>query len=277
VTTKNNEKVTALESLWACGMDLSVHHQGKPCEWQEYVASMVFTKSVLNAGSLLRVTPSSRFCSSIDGIVAWDLCSVASIARNIIETYLTLHYFCQSLSDTEWQLRKLVWQFHEISERVAMATACIPNSGLLAKANTEQKKVKSALIGNPDFQKLPTSLQNGILKCRRSRLLSNEELCVSAGISVNYHKGMFKYLSNHTHTSPFSISDLDSVRTAQPDTICAFNVAVDTALGHTALALRDFSKMFQSPKHLIAETAVTQIGLWEGIFLWEKSSFYNLK
>src|SRR5437762_12583249 len=95
---ETNETIQSLESLCECAIRLSGNTQGRSgVTWRVMIASLVFSKITLNIISILRLTPGSTFSKSVGGMQVWDLSSVASLSRNLVETYLTLQYMLEPL------------------------------------------------------------------------------------------------------------------------------------------------------------------------------------
>lgn len=59
---------------------------------------------------------------------AWDLPSVASLVRNIIETYLIFFYVIEEVSTDEGEAREALWRFHETAERLKALQLGVPSS-----------------------------------------------------------------------------------------------------------------------------------------------------
>src|SRR5262249_29882874 len=110
------ESVQTLEALCQCAVALSLRRQGPPTsEWQLLEGSTIFARNCLTCISLLRLVPISSFYRPVEKLDAWDLASVASLVRNIIETYFVLFYVLEQVSESESRARQCLWRFHESS------------------------------------------------------------------------------------------------------------------------------------------------------------------
>jgi hypothetical protein len=54
----------------------------------------------------LRLLPISSFYRPIENLEVWDIPSVASLARNIIETYHVFFYIVEGVSEPELEARQ---------------------------------------------------------------------------------------------------------------------------------------------------------------------------
>ena len=73
----------------------------------------IFTKQTLTGLSLRRLLPTPTVTKSIEEDL-WDIYSIASLTRNVIETYLSLHFFgLENISDEEAELRFFLLQLHK--------------------------------------------------------------------------------------------------------------------------------------------------------------------
>jgi len=76
----------------------------------------IFTRQTLTAISLCKLLPSSINSKRL-GSDLWDIGSIASLTRNIIEGYLSLYYFgIEKVSEQEAELRFFLLQLHKNTE-----------------------------------------------------------------------------------------------------------------------------------------------------------------
>jgi len=235
------------------------------------IATLVFSRIALNGISTLRLVPGSNFCQPVRGMQIWDLASVVSLSRNLVETYLTLHYMLEPLSSNdEAALRENVWRYHETFERLKMLRFALPDSTRIPKLETELASRRSAVEHVQVFLNLPKGIRSRILKGEMAKLKTHEELCTGAGVNPDYFKSMFKYGSNHTHSSPFSFAQMDSFTASDPEAVNVFNLALQSSTGFSALAIRDFVKAFPDQSAALSARETGLLQLWEGILRWER-------
>ena len=200
----------------------------------------------------------------------WDLSSVASLSRNLVEAYFTLRYMLEPVPENgEPRLRENVWRYHETFERLKMLRYALPESSIIPKLESELASSRYLIEQDQLFLKLPKDLRSRILKGESAKLKTNEELCIGAGVNSDYFKSMFKYGSNHTHSSPFSFAQMDAFRASEPEAASVFNLAIQTTTGFTALAIRDFINAFPDQSASLNNSEKRLLELWEGVLRWE--------
>src|SRR5213596_1352531 len=127
--TTVEESVQTLEALCHCAISLSTRTQGRPASnWQLVEGSTIFARNCLTCISLLRLIPISSFYRPVENLDAWDLPSVVSLVRNIIETYHVFFYVVEEVPDSEREARQALWRFHETAERLKAIRLGVPSS-----------------------------------------------------------------------------------------------------------------------------------------------------
>ncbi len=274
---EKNDKIFEMECLCSCAMRISGNVHGRTgVSWRTMIASIVFSRIALNGLSVLRLTPGSNFGPMSPGVVSWDLPSVASLSRNFIESYFTLHYLLEALSiKSEESLRENVWLYHEKFERLKMLRLGVPGSVVIPKLEADLALSRRTIEQDQLFLNLPKDLRSRILRGEAWRLKTNEDLCGNAGISLGYYKSLFKYGSNHTHSSPFSFSQMDSFRANDPEAVTVFYLPVKTATCFIALGIRDFVRAFPDQAGLLSTDEKRLLAIWEEVAKWDSSPYYN--
>jgi len=260
-----SEHIDSLEYLFNILLIISKETTGRETTWFGETASIIFSKIGLTTLSLLRLVPESKFYATNE-FKAWDISSTASLCRAIIDSYLMLFYIgVDAENEDEQELRKAYWKYHRHFEAYRMMLGNNPDSPHVEVElqHYEQSKNKLELLGA--FSHLPPKRRECLLKGKAPKISSNEELCGRAGISKNYFKPTFKYLSNYTHTSPFSIEQMDQLKMNSPETTDAFEHVALIALTFNALAIRDFIIMFPDQKQNISSRTQDLIDLWSGV------------
>jgi Family of unknown function (DUF5677) len=263
------------EKLSYCATGISAETQGAPATWEQMMASIAFSKLALVSTSILRLVPGSRVCSEVFGVQMWDLGSICGLSRNLAEVGLTMHYLLQSsISDSERMLRQQVWKHHELLERLKIMRTADPITQKLGAMEQLVDRQRVELNASVEFQKLSRDLRRRILQGERAKLLTNEEICASAGISPNFYAAMFKYGSNHTHSSPFSFSLMDRLSPSSGSGLDAINIALTICAGFLAVGIRDYIQLFPEQVNRLTTEERVQIQLWLGVVKWDRNSFF---
>ena len=240
------------------------------------MASLAFSRLTLNGLSILRLSPGSALCFAANGLQIWDLPSVSALSRNLIETYLTLHYFSRTqVPAAELQLREKVWRYHETCERVKMLRAGVPCSAGLPQLEQRMGRLRQELEQTPLFQNLVKEKRKRVLRGDVAKLETNEQLCGSAGVSENYYNSTFKYGSNHTHSSPFSFAQMDGFRGGDASAHQVFFMALNLSTGFIALGVRDYVGLWADQAPSTSGEEKRLVAIWEETLKWEASAYFS--
>lgn len=267
------QECSQLDNLYDCAMRISAETQGQKVDyWEHEIASIVFAKICASTLAALRQVPKSRYYAKSGGIKIWDLSSLASLVRNLIEAYYTLYYLLHDdCGDQERSFRRLLWEFHESFERWKCLSKAIPESVYLPKIKTDFESLKDRLKKNSYLKGLSDGQQRKILSGSSYRLRSNVDLSDSCGVSSDYYRAQYKYCSSFAHTSPFSISALSCFRAGDSDSERIMGTIVQLATGYLSLSIRDFVDVFKVSDATITETASDTIKTWQEILKWNIS------
>src|SRR5216684_7639277 len=212
------ESVQTLEKVCRCATSLSLETEGRTTSsWQLIEGSIIFARTCLTCISLLRLIPISSFYHPVEKLDAWDLPSVASLVRNIIETYHVFFYITEDVPDVEREAREALWRFHETAERLKALQLGVPSSKGIEKLKKEYSKRRARLEASTFFQTLPKKQRTNLLNARDSKLSSQSEIAERAGVSRKYLASCYKYCSNFTHTSPMAVSMMNAFRAGTPE------------------------------------------------------------
>ena len=268
--------VSDLDDLCTCMMRISAETEGRPADWRMQHLSLVFSKFCATCISFLRLMPRSSFYAPSKGIQLWDLSSAASLCRNLIEAYYILVYVSSKPIDEEsGQFREVLWEYHAAFERHEMLRVALPDSKRLPEISAVLEKHKIKLRGMRQFQCLSFGHQKALLDGKDFKLSSNIELTRAAGISENYYRARYRYCSTFAHTSPFSISQLNSFRAGAAESERVLATLVGTATGYTALAIRDFVRLVPDQESKLDAKITRCISIWQETLKWEKSDSFN--
>ena len=234
---------------------------------------MIFARNCLTCVSLLRLIPISSFYRPVEKLDAWDLPSVASLVRNIIETYHVFFYITEEVSDAEREARVALWRFHETAERLKALQLGVPSSKGIEQLTNEYSKRRARLERSSFFQSLPKKQRANLLNARDSKFSSQSEIAERAGVSRKYLASCYKYCSNFTHTSPMAISMLNAFRAGTPEGRQRFKYVSELATAFMALTIRDFLCLVPDQRELIDRDTWDIIQLWDGVLRdWERNS-----
>lgn len=265
------EDTERLDDLCDSAMRISAETTGRAVDtWEMEKVSIVFAKICITVISLLRLVPSSRLCASSGGIKAWDLSSLATLVRHLMEAYYLQFYLTHdSCPDDEREFRRLLWNYHSAFERRQVLRAAIPESSGLPGLEAHVHSLRQQMEAHPVFQGHSECRQRRLVQGRDFLLRSRDELSRGAGISEDYCRAQYKYCSNFAHSSPFSISTLDLFRAGDEDSERVMGVLVSLATGYLAKAVRDFVRLFPDQESTLSPLSTETVGMWQEILKWD--------
>jgi hypothetical protein len=189
---------------------LSLHQHRMETDGRGLRAVRIFTRQTVLGLSLLHILPRpSGTNQPEEGL--WDICSIASLSRNLMEGYLSLHYFgIEGVSEEEAELRFFIAQFHrniEWYEIRRLSSAADP----ALKEFEEGIALQRQRIRNHPYLPLLTETQRkralqGV-EMYKTKMGFERQLEVCGDLRRNY-----RLLSNLVHPLPLSIERIDNDR-----------------------------------------------------------------
>jgi Family of unknown function (DUF5677) len=167
-------------------------------------ASVLFTKLVVTAQSVLRMAP--RTAPIPDRLAHWDFSAVASLTRNLAECYFMFFYMCvdETPGEDEWLTRLNLIQLRDNAARRQMFADWNPDDPQLAGFGIHRHDLTQKLRGRKFFQSLPEKRQADLLKGDKALLLTQDEILKRMGEESASFRGMYRLLSAHTHSTPLA-------------------------------------------------------------------------
>lgn len=266
-----NDEIKAFETVSSTVAEVSIAATGRRADWRGEQISLAFGKLGMTCLTLLRLIPGSSYYTPAGQFLLWDLSSVASQCRNLIEAYHLLCYLIQEPASREERIfQQVLWEYHKEFERCEMLRVGLPDSKRIPEVAGELALRRHRLEQTAVFQTLSSAYQTELLNGRSFKRESGVELSRKAGVSDLYYRSEYKYCSAFTHSAPFSISQLAVFRANTPEAVRLLRRLVGLATGYAALAIRDFVRRFPDQQTSLTDDVREIIGHWEEIMKWEK-------
>jgi len=201
----------ALTSTLQQAKELSGSITGRVADDATVDGSILFARMVIQAHSLKKILP--EVDRPVQGV---DISSCASITRNLIETFLVMHYrWLENVAPNVRKFRDLLWHYHQRVEAIRGINCQRTAQG--EKPYDEAaytRETKSALQTDPEFLSFGDK--------RRTQLLDNPEPCarglqkiaVSAGILAAKFDSDYKLLSSLSHPNGYGLRTMDATTLA---------------------------------------------------------------
>ena len=166
----------------------------------------IFTRQTLTAISLDKLLPRPNIDFPKNDEF-WDISSIASLTRNIIEGYLSLHFYgLEKISEEEAHLRFLIQQLHRNVEWYNISKG---NSNIdISEYENGIPKQKEEIKNNPYLKNLHTVQRKRALRgieIYKTKADFENELPICTDLRKNY-----RLLSNLIHPLPLSIERNDN-------------------------------------------------------------------
>ena len=233
---------------------------------QEKLGAYIFAKMCLHSIAIIRMLPKSQIYIKVQNKNLWDISSVCAMVRCISDAYNGYYYLIidDTISDDERSARLVLWDLHGECERLNMLETFKSENLRLADLRKNIDVLKQRLQKTHFFQSLRVQQRERYIKGRDWSFLKDERICQRAGINLDRYLAMDKYLSNHIHTLPFAIQQLN-VNPNDPEGINLFVSAVRYCSGYLSLAIRDYCILFPYEQNNLKTPIPEIIKKWEYI------------
>ena len=170
---------------------------------RHYWSSVLYTRLCVNSVSLLFLLPRNRFARVL--FEHWDFAAVASLARNVFETYLAFYYLCvESVDEDEWNCRWNVFNLHDCLSRRRLFERFGYDTEQVLSFDKDAEDVRGRLRLNRYFRGLSEKKQKLLLKGRNAYLITQDEIINRTNMDANYFRAMYEFLSTQIHGFPMS-------------------------------------------------------------------------
>lgn len=247
---KHIQSVNDLEQIVDCCISLSNNtHKRKVSTWREEYGSYIFAKLVVHSIAILKLTPNSKLFEIPNNFKVWDISSLAVLVRALIETYNVFFYLIiDEVDEIELEFRFLLWHLHSECERLRMLKSIGSTNPIIKVVEKDIEDYKQKLLNNDFFKSKNSKERSSFRKGEVGIVLTNSQISEKAGISVNFYKSAYKFLSSYTHTFPFSIQQIAVFKADDEESLSLINSIVETTSGYLSFAIRDFVKVFPDQK-----------------------------
>lgn len=162
----------------------------------------VFTRICAHAQAMMCAAPKSRWVKREFDI--WDVSTVASHARSILEGYLLFRYLADAPDDMDTQRAYVhVMNLYDCTKRIKI----LPHILTCDDINDLHKQVgeiKSRLEETYYFSNLDDNLKNTVLTGKRLMITPKKDLIAKLDISQDDFDFFWNYLSQYTHIFSFT-------------------------------------------------------------------------
>lgn len=244
------QSVKDLEQMVETCIKLSNNtNKRKVSTWREEYGSYIFAKIVVHSIAILKMTPNSGLFEIPNNFKVWDISSLAVLVRALVETYNVFFYLIiDEVDEKELEFRFLLWHLHSECERLRMLKSIGSTNPVIQDVEKDIEDYREKLLNNDFFKRKNSEERTSYRKGEVGIALTNSQISEKAGISVNFYKSAYKFLSSYTHTFPFSIQQIAVFKADDEESLNLINSLVETTSGYLSFAIRDFVKIFPDQK-----------------------------
>lgn len=187
---------------------ISLNQHGIETTGRGIRATKIFTRQTITGISLFKLLPIPSKHKSIE-VDIWDITSIASLSRNLLEGYLAINYFgIENITKGEAELRFLILQLHRNTEWYNIKKQSNSND-LELKSTEEQLQIdKNNILNHPYMLELPSHQKKRakeICEMYKTKHDFEKESEICKDLRTTY-----RLLSNLVHPLPLSIERIDN-------------------------------------------------------------------
>lgn len=245
------QKLNKLENYLDFAVEVSNACGGlKNVPWELVRANQLFIRMTVTCLSSIRLLPFNRYFPVENEF--WDLHSILSLSRNFVETYLMLWYVAvEDVCVEERKLRLKILNYHLNNEKYKLYKEFGVTGPILLEFEQKLPIEKEEIGNNKLFNDivLDKNRRNNILKGIEAKYLSNFEITERVSFKTDEFKPLYRWFSNHAHSSPFAIFSLNEGRgngTRNDAEVLYINMALDFMTKYLLIAIVDTLNLFPS-------------------------------
>lgn len=202
------EELEKFDKVLNTTMVISQNQQGINTTGRGVRASKILTRQTVIAISLRSILPfPTKNKHHVEDL--WDICSISSLSRNIMEGYISMYYFgTEKVKEEDAELRFFLFQYHRNREWYHIRRKFGETEDNLKDFKNVLEEQKKKIREHPFLLQLTQVQKNKVMKgCEIYKTKSDleNENTVCSGLDKNY-----QLLSNLVHPLPFSIMRMDN-------------------------------------------------------------------
>ena len=170
-------------------------------------STRVFVRICTHAQAMMCAAPKSRWVKREFDI--WDVSTVASHARSILEGYLLFRYLADAPDNLNTQLAyEEVIHLYDCMKRIKILPHLLPVEEITS-FQEQAKEITTRLEGNTYFSSLDPKLQKELLAGKWMTITPKNDLIANLEIDQAEFDFFWHYLSQYTHVLSFSFHRME--------------------------------------------------------------------
>jgi hypothetical protein len=237
-----------LDLLIKFGADLSNSLANKDALGdREYYGERVFSKLLCHAITLRRIVPSGLTPKEKGRSELWDISSVCTLARALIESYDAFFYIAvDEVEDSESDFRVLLWNLYSEERRLKKLSLIGSKAPQIENISGKVVDLRQNVTRHEFFSEINSNIQKRIDKCDAPAFyLSHSERNARASVNHSYYNSCIMFLFAYVHTFPFSINQLFRFKAGDPESLQIMSVPIQYATGFLSKGVDGMSHIFK--------------------------------
>lgn len=162
----------------------------------------VFARVCAHAQAMVCAAPKSRWVRRDFDV--WDVSTVASHARSILEGYLLFRYLADCPDDLDTQRAYIqVMHLYDCKKRIKILPFVLPDKDIIG-FHEQAKNIEERLEKNNYFSGLDPKLRKELLAGKWLMITPQKDLIKNLGINQDEFDFFWNYLSQYTHVLSFT-------------------------------------------------------------------------
>ncbi len=254
-------KVKKLEKLFDILVEIIERNKGqKITSWDKDYLNHLSIKFCFHLSSILKLLPTSKLYIPILDANLFDFSSICVLTRSMIETFMKFLYVLKDKDDpTLHELKFLVLEHHSEKKRLNfLKLNNVTMNDAIKELENEVKKLWEKIKNNPRFDNF-TKVSKEIRKGKKAFLFSDEDICNSYNISIDYYKVIFQYLSQYTHPLPFGIKQMSQLSNSIDEIYILLNPDLDYCINFCHLMIHHYLTEVDKTKYPLPDKLKTDM------------------
>lgn len=215
--------------------------------WEVGVASDLFSKICCHAITVQRLAPTGLTPVLPGASELWDLSSICAIVRCLSDSYYKLYYLAvDRVPAAERDFRQAVWELHGEQTRLRLLQFNGNSPDRLQHIRTDVDGLMRRVQAHQCYSRINEGQKNKIADGRLCQLMNNSDLSDRAGISKQYYKMVFDYLSSHVHAFGLAGTQLAAFRAGSIESLGLIGTTLEMGTAFLAVAIRDYWGLWPS-------------------------------
>jgi len=233
---------------------------------RQHAGNLAFNIIVGHMHALLMLAPVGPLGGNAPHKELWNLTSMATLARSLVDAYYTMFYLAgDQITEEASAFRSLIWDYHNKKECLEMLCLVGSTSNELDKIEYEILSMKKSIETHGEYASQSKEIRKAIIKGKQPFIMTNSQLSEKAGISPKYYRLVFMFLSGFVHAHPFSMSHLSTFRAGDDASLNSMMQILRYGTSYFCFALRDFKKLFPELSSTLNKETDILIDEWIGV------------